>query len=295
MNNIFQRAIVLALPMSLNAAALAQTEAESLPQASEPADHLSVSLDMTITSQYFFRGIVQETDGFIAQPGAEIGIEFVENEDYSLSGYVGIWSSYHDQRTGSTQADTFTGLWYEFDYYAGLSLTTGRLTTDLVYTSYTSPNGAFSTVDELSVSLAFDDSGLWGESNYSLAPYATIAFEVGANGADGGANDGVFLAAGIEPSKSFSDTPFGEVALSFPIEAGFSLSDYYEVAGVDESFGYLSAGIAVSVPMSFIPDGYGDWNFHAGLDYLLLGDNTEIINAGEDSEWIFHAGVGVEF
>lgn len=286
--------LALCAPLLISALASGQPGTDSLP-AEQPGNRLSVSLDLTVASQYFFRGIVQETDGFIAQPSIEIGIDLIENEDASLSGYFGMWSSIHDQKTGSTQTDSFTSLWYEFDFYAGLSLTTGRLTTDLVYTSYTSPNGAFSTVDEISLGFSFDDSGLWGESDYGIAPYATIAFEVGANGADGGVNDGVFLAVGIEPSAELKETPFGDVTLSFPIEAGFSLSDYYEVAGVDESFGYVTAGVAVSMPLSFIPAGYGEWSFSAGADYLALGTNTEAINAGEDSEWIFHAGIGIDF
>lgn len=285
---------VALLPFLIAAVSLSQSEQEPL-STEQPGDRLSVSLDLTFANQYFFRGIVQETEGVIAQPGIEIGFELIDNDDASLSGYFGMWSSIHDQRTGSTQTDSFTSLWYEFDYYAGLSLTTGRLTTDLVYTSYTSPNGAFSTVDEISVGFSFDDSGLWGESDYGIAPYATIAFEVGANGADGGVNDGTFLAVGIEPSAEIKETPFGDVTLSFPIEAGFSLSDYYEVAGTDESFGYVTAGVTVSIPLSFIPVGYGEWSFSAGANYLALGTNTETINAGEDSEWLFHAGIGIEF
>ncbi|MFK7759465.1 MAG: TorF family putative porin [Phycisphaerales bacterium] len=254
-----------------------------------------MSLDLTYTDQYFFRGIVQETDGFIIQPAIEIGVELYEGEHHSLSGYVGMWSSFHDNKTGSTQTDNFTSTWYEFDFYAGLSLSMDRITADLVYTGYTSPNGAFGSVGEISIGLSLDDSGLWGDTEYGIAPYALVAFEVGANEADGGTNSGTFLAVGIEPSTALSDVLGSELTISFPVEAGFSLSDYYEVAGSDESFGYLTAGVAASFPLEFVDDGFGEWSFHAGVNYLLLGDNTETINAGDDSEWIFHAGIGVAF
>jgi hypothetical protein len=256
-----------------------------------PADRLHVSVDLTITSQYFFRGIAQETEGFIFQPSIEISADLVESDRWSLAGSVGMWNSFHDRKTGASDPDDFVARWYEADFYAGLSLTVDRVTAALVYTTYASPNDAFSHIDELSITVAVDDSGWFGP--ISFAPYATVAFELSGQ-ADGGDNRGTFAAVGIEPSWTFAGTPVGDLTLSAPIEAGFSLDDYFEDAGSDESFGYFTAGLAASLPLPF-PEGFGDWSLHAGVDFLLLGDATEALNDGDDSEWIFSVGVGVAF
>lgn len=265
-----------------------ETDATSPPS---PADRLHVSVDLTITSQYFFRGIVQETEGFIFQPSIEISADLVESDRWSLAGSVGMWNSFHDRKTGASDPDDFVARWYEADFYAGLSLTVDRVTAALVYTTYASPNDAFSHIDELSITVAVDDSGWFGP--ISFAPYATVAFELSGQ-ADGGDNRGTFAAVGIEPSWTIAGTPVGDLTLSAPIEAGFSLDDYFEDAGSDESFGYFTAGLAASLPLPF-PEGFGDWSLHAGVDFLLLGDATEALNDGDDSEWIFSVGIGIAF
>lgn len=280
---------------------------DTSPAASEPPpeqaegdtgqseNRFSVEVDLTTVSQYFYRGIVQETDGFIFQPSITIGVDLFENDGWALSGFAGMWNSFHSEETGSSDPDQFVSTWYEVDFYTGLTLTHERISLDVCYLNYASPNNAFGSINELGVCLELDDAGLWGGSDFALNPCVTLAFELGDNSGDGGVDRGVFLGIGIEPGMEISGSPLGEIAMSFPIEAGFSISDYYELAGDDEAFGYLSAGVAASVPLRFMPEGYGEWSFNTGIDYLLLGDHTQSYNGGDDSEWIAHAGVSFEF
>lgn len=256
------------------------------------ADRVHLALDLTFTSKYYFRGILQEKDGLIFQPSAEISFDLYETDNWSLGAHIGIWASFHDQRTGSTDPDEFVSSWYEFDLYTGFTLETGRLSTSLDYTNYASPNDAFGHVEELILTIAWDDSG-WIE-NLTLSPYAVLAVEIGSNQADGGSELGTFLAVGIEPSHTYESTPIGDITVSAPIEAGFSLSEYYEGATGDESFGYFTAGVAASVPLPS-PQGFGTWTWNIGFDYLLLGETTEAINGSDDDEWILHSGISFEF
>ena len=64
----------------------------------------------------------------------------------------------------------------------------------VTYTAYTSPNGLFGTVKELSFKLTVDDSGLLG----AAAVYMVLAQELDGQ-ADGGANEGTYLELGIGP------------------------------------------------------------------------------------------------
>lgn len=282
------------IPPRRDTAPAGETRADDAAAPPQPtaADRIHVALDLTYTTQYFFRGLVQETDGLILQPSIEIGFDLVTNDNWSLAASAGMWNSFHDEKTGASDPDDFVGAWYEADFYAGLSLTVDRVTAALVYTTYASPNDAFGHIDELSFSLALDDSGWFGPVAFS--PYATLAVEIAGGQGDGGANRGTFLAVGIEPAHTYENTPIGELTLSLPIEAGFSLDDYYENAGEDESFGYVTLGLAASLALPS-PEGFGAWSLSAGVDYLLLGDAAEAINAGEDSEWIFHMGFGIAF
>ena len=49
-------------------------------------------------------------------------------------------------------------MWYESDFFTGLTVGSDTLTAGVTYTSYLSPNGSFGTVQEVSLALSMDDS-----------------------------------------------------------------------------------------------------------------------------------------
>jgi len=181
--------------------------------------------------------------------------------------HVGSWNSLN---TGLLGSDGPSGrLWYESDFYAGLALALGGgLNIGSTYTAYTSPNSSFSTVKEISFRASGDDSA--ETVGLILRPHALIAFELGTapglGQADGGQNAGTYLELGVAPG--WSDDP---IDISFPIKVGLSLNDYYELAGVDHKFGFLSLGAFATVPLGRTTS-YGSWNVHGGFEFLSLGD-----------------------
>lgn len=255
---------------------------------------LHVGLGVDWTNQYYFRGIIQETEGLILQPWGELGVDLVEfSHDTSLGLTLGIWNSVHGDNDSAGTSDDFTENWYEADLYAGLSLTAGDLTFSATYTAYTSPSDAFNTVDEIAVGIALDDSEdpIFG---FALQPYATIAFEVGDDFADG-VDRGTYLELGIEPGTSFELNSTTDVDISFPVTLGLSLDDYYQDStGDDETFGFFDIGVAMSMPLG-IPDEYGVWSFGASIHLLVLGDSMKELNDNSDTEIVGFIGVGVEF
>ena len=106
-------------------------------EASAPAKKLTVTTGMDFTSAYLFRGIPQHSGGMIAQPYGDLGIALAKN----VSADIGTWDSVHSTASA--------GNWYESDYYASLTFTTGKVKPGLLYTSYTSPADSFATVKEL--------------------------------------------------------------------------------------------------------------------------------------------------
>jgi hypothetical protein len=81
---------------------------------------------------------------------------------------------------------------------------------------------------------------------------------------------------------------------------GFGLSNYYEQVGADGSitsdeFGFFDVGGLVTFPLKGIPSSFGSWNFHAGLDFLMLGDMTKLVNNDESTKVVALFGIGLTY
>ncbi len=247
---------------------------------------VSLGTGIDFSTDYYFRGIIQETEGFIAQPYLEGGLTLFEGGEglNSVSVAAGTWSSLHSGPSGSDGAPGDPQLWYETDFYASLGFGFAEAwSADVTYTAYMSPNQSFGTVKEVSFGLGYDD-GL-------LGPYATLAVEVDGQ-ADGGLNEGTYLELGVEPGLAI---PNSAVGLAFPVALGLSLSDYYEGASGDETFGFFNVGAILSVPLAGIPAEYGSWEISGGVNFLFFGDALKSINGSTDDVepiGIFSIGLG---
>jgi hypothetical protein len=233
---------------------------------------------------YFFRGIRQETDPALTMwPYGDLGIA-LHSADKGLRSAavnIGVWNSLH---TGTSGTDGVSGkLHYEEDFYATLNLGFGGgVSLGTTYMALTSPNNMFATVKELQFKVA---KAHW------LNPYGFLAFELSEDGqADGGqtfgGGKGTYLELGAGPSWLLGD---GVATLTVPVKLGLGLSNYYEQVGADGSitsdeFGFFDVGGLVTFPLKGIPSSFGSWNFHAGLDFLFLGDMTSNLNRGADGD-----------
>lgn len=271
----------------LGGSASAQTDAAETAAAGNEG-RVSLGAGIDIGSAYFFRGIVQETDGFIGQPFLEGGFTLYEGDGGITSASVtgGVWNSMHSGPTGLDGDNGDPELWYEADFYASLALgLQGDMETSVTYTAYMSPNSVFSTVKEVAV--GFSHGGLM------MSPSATIAFETNGQ-ADGGSNEGVYLELGAEaPIPLAADSP---VSLSVPMTVGLSLNDYYEhpVTGEDSRFGFFDFGVIASVPLG-VPSDYGSWSVSGGVKFLVLGDTLEAFNGEDNFQPIVVGGISLAY
>ena len=288
---------MVALPA--NALAQVESSAASATAATAPAQEptdpnpgaLSLSGGFDFESTYLFRGIRQHSTGLATWPWADLGIAAYSGEGAlkSLSLNIGSWNSQH---TGDTGIDGPSGkLWYESDFYATLGLGFGGgVAFSTTYTAYTSPNNTFSTVKELMFKLALDDSAFLGKG--AIKPYMAVAREFdtapGVGQADGGLKAGTYFEAGIAPGYSFS-----KASIAVPVKVGLSLSNYYEIAGVDSRFGFASVAGIVTVPLGSMTK-YGAWNIHGGAEFQKLGDSA-IFNGGERSRVMGTVGIGFSY
>ena len=248
---------------------------------------VTLTAGFDFANAYFFRGIFQDDTGVVMWPSGDLGFALFSGDGAlkSVGVNIGTWNSLH---TGSAGSDGPSGkLWYESDFYAGAALGFGKGTAlGVTYTAYTSPNGLFGTVKELSFKLTVDDSGLLGAA--AVKPYMVLAQELDGQ-ADGGANEGTYLELGIGPGLSVP-----RALLTVPIKVGLSLSDYYEGADGDDTFGFFSVAGVVTVPFTSAPTKFGSWNIHGGVEFLMLGDRNEAV-FGDSSHVIGSIGIGLSY
>jgi hypothetical protein len=261
---------------------------------------IGLSAGMDYTTDYYFRGILQEDQDYIFQPYAEVTFKLLENPGQGpLTGLgftLGLWNSLHGGPSGveGGEAKADPRIWYEADFYAKVGATFFEdLSTAVIYTAYMSPNDSFPTVQELALSLGYNDRKLLGP--FALNPSVLLAFEL-KNEADLGRGQGVYLQLGVAPGLTLMEKGPLPVTLTLPLTVGLSLSDYYEFGtGDDETFGYFSGGVAASVPLTFIPPAFGSWQARASVIVLTLGDNLKAVNNGDRSEVIGTLGIAFSY
>jgi hypothetical protein len=258
---------------------------------------VSLSVGTDWTTDYYFRGIVQETEDFILQPYGSVTFKLWDGETgvTAVNLALGIWNSLHWGPTGQDSSTTVDPrLWYELDFYVSLSVELFKaLTFSTTYTAYTSPNDGFGTVQEVAFGLALNDARWLGP--FALNPSVLVAVETEGQ-ADIGRHRGVYMQIGVAPGVTLFAEGAVPVTLTFPLAVGLSLSDYYEFGrGHDSTFGYFSAAGTVSVPLTFIPAAFGAWEARGGVQFLVLADNLKRANAGDGFEAIGTLGLAMKY
>jgi hypothetical protein len=293
--------LLLSSPLAREARAVEDEEEVAVVAVEEEDEgpnqgRLSLTLNNDFTTAYFFRGILNERKGLIWQPSLDLSLNVYAGDGAleSVDLGFGIWASYQSEDTLAEGAGPES--LYEVDYYPSITLAwAGGIETSLIYYFYTSPNGAFNTVEQLDLELAYDDSELLGA--FALNPTATFSFET-KNTSFGDKEGGYFELAGAPgleialPGDESGSYPLG---VSFPVVLGLSMYDYYEEDGDEDTFGYVTLGVDAGVPLAFIPEDFGSWSATLGLDVFFLSDRLEDVNEDDNPYPVFTASVTMDY
>lgn len=250
---------------------------------------LSIAGGIDVATHYFFRGYLQEDQGLILQPYGTLYITAHESDNLKITPYVGIWNSWHDEKTGADGSHNES--WYESDIFGGVDVAMGDFTLGVIYTHYTYPSGALEDIGEIGFKLAWNDAAVTKEKGglpFQFSPYVAAYFET----ADDSGTEDSYLEIGIGPSFTVNDG----WTIGIPVVLGMSLEDYYFDDDGDEEFlGYASIGVTLTIPLS-VPARYGSWNLIGGVSYLqLLADSLETINNDDDNEIIGKLGIAFSY
>lgn len=251
------------------------------------------SVQLDITNAYFFRGMLNERDDFIMQPWAELYLNLFASDDgpiRDVSIGFGVWNSIHDD---DTLAENSPHNLYETDWYPVISIGLPfDLTFIATYYWYTSPNGAFDTVQELDLEVAWDDSEVLGR--FSLEPWMNWAIETERTSL--GNDEGVGLQMGVEPLLYEFDNEMFPLAFTAPLELGLSVVDYYEGDdGSDETFGYFSYGVTATLPLEFIDKSFGAWKYILSGKGFHFGNTLAEVDEDDDNYGVVMSSLAVEF
>lgn len=299
--------LVVGLALALAAPALAEEAApeasqtaveesdqgEAAPEEEEGGSRFSGIIQADFTNAYFFRGILNERDGFIVQPWAELYASLYSAEEgpiRDLSVGFGVWNSVQSEETGAEKNPQDL---YETDYYPILSV---EFPYDVSITGYyywyTSPNDAFSTTQELNFRVEWDDSEVL--ERFALAPWVNVAVET--HGTALGDDKGVGVQFGIAPTLYSYESERFDVSFTFPIEVGLSAKDYYEDdEGDQNTFGYVNFGVAADIPLKFVPKGFGSWYLGLSAKGFYFSDVLKEVNEGDRWYPLLMASPRVEF
>ena len=281
--------------------------------APDPAENVSGVVGVTFTTDYISRGLVLENEGLIAQPYGELAFKLFEGEGTvkKASFYGGVWSSLHSEHTDAEGdrpgEDSTTDIWYEFDWYLGMSFDLlDNWNFKVSYWEFISPNDGFGSSHNLEFALGFNDAGLWGDNkDFSLSPYVKVFIELEGK-AGNGSDEGVYVEVGISPGLPAFGGPDYPIKVNFPMAVGLGFSDFYGDVDSDgsvdnETFGYATIGVVASVPLKFMSDaGFGAWTFSVGGNYYFLGEALEDFNVpnvkgDSESEWVAFTALSVGF
>jgi len=245
---------------------------------------VAFSVGSDITTAYFFRGILQERNGFIWQPYGEINVNaYSTDEEHAIvtgiTPFVGSWNSVHSKDTLGTNA---VENWYESDVYAGVKFNLfNTVEMKPFYIAYTYPNGAFPTVGEADLQFTLFDAQ-WLDK-WALNPSVLFAWEF--DNTAFGTNEGTYAQVSVRPSYTIYESETYPVTMAIPLNLGLSVSEYYETDTRNPAFGFFQGGAIFTVPLAFVPEDYGAWSVSAGASLYAFGTTTKQAN-DNDTPWV---------
>jgi hypothetical protein len=274
-----------------------------------PESCITGDIGFDIVSNYVTKGIVQQNQGFIIQPYADLHFRIFKGAGAltSITADIGIWNSMQGHHPGV--AGTVPN-WYEFDFQTGLTFNINKFSIGGYFKTYESPTSQFQTAYTAGINLAFDDSAALG--NFALHPYALIELEL--QGTSGNNNPfaagvpgsvpsyhgrGQYYEVGIAPGHTW-----GAFSLSLPVKVGFGSGGFY--LG-NRGYGYVGVGVAAGYALNFVPACLGKWSLSSSVTYYRLNGNNNPVNpsgaAGlgfgapitDKNQLVFQGGLKVAF
>jgi hypothetical protein len=321
----------LAAPtLTIDPSTTATTDAQNSQSASKDVDAPVLTLaaggvgsrihgfmDFRLATAYITpRGLTVVDTGVQFQPLGGLVFDLYQGDgpinDVSVIG--GAWSDFtSSHRLSDGNAD----IWNEVDFFASVDVKflknfdfTATISPWLFPTVGSTPENNPHTEYNADFKLGYNDSDLLGA--FALHPYADLFWNFAGQSspvvaqATLGQNDKTFyVELGIAPSYTFKAITDYPITLTMPSYVSVGDSSFWgqDPGNGDRSnLGVASTGLKASMPLSFIPSDFGNWNAYVGVTYiytcnpaLSYVDEHVLGNADSHNLVYGYAGVGFSF
>lgn len=254
--------------VAVASAASAQDEGRPMVDPEEPGSKLSGFMSLDANTNFMSYGFdVWQTGNFgDLDFNPSFGLEWDFGSGFTAN--VGTWWDVNNNAVSSIGG---AGI-QEVDVWFGLGYSAGIFSASVTYQEWLYGGDSERILDFI---LGLD---------MLLSPTVTIHSRVDGNGTQ--ETGAVFVLSG---SHEFA---LGEFATLSPgVNVAFVTPDYY--VADEGGFGYVSLGVGLGVPMTFVPSSYGDWAFQVGGYYYYTSPDN-IANT-DDNIFTMSFGVGVGF
>ncbi len=255
----------------------------SVVRADDAGSKVDALVNLEFSDHYLTpRGMDVQNHGLVFMPlvlgffHAYKGDSFLNSADL----VAGVWNCYGTGKIPSSDSGGTKGTgWYEIDPIAGISLGLAKhFTLDVTWTAFNMQilNIPFST--HLDTKLSFDDSDYL--KAFALHPYFEFWKELSGKAVqdtDANPESSYYFDIGVAPSYTFQNCG---LKLEAPCRVLLPDSKFYGTgAGTADplpssTVGLYEVGIKGTIPMKFMPEGYGHWSFHAGFKYMGFEDDN---------------------
>lgn len=264
--------------LALSALAAAAFAAPALHADEAPPSRLHALFNLEVSDKYLTpRGMIVQDEGVTIQP---LFLGFLDAYDGKPDAFLsditliaGFWSDYAtDSIPEGLGAGSSETNFIEIDPILGVSFGLGKnFKLDVTYTAFCMQILDIGTSEHLEVKLGYNDTDLLGA--FALHPYVSFWKELD-NKATAAANFGVdssyYFEVGVTPGVQL-----GKVKLEAPLRALLPDDEFYgETFGDSSTVALWEVGLKATVPMDFMPKGYGSWSAHLGVRYMNFVDDN---------------------
>lgn len=264
---------------ALSSLAVVSTGLTTAARAEEAApSRLHALVGLTVSDKYLTpRGMIVQDEGVTIQ---SLFLAFLDVYDGKPDAFIndvtlvgGFWNDYATDSIpehvgpGSTETN-----FIEIDPIFGVSVAFAEnFKLDVTYTAFCMQILDIGTSEHLETKLSYNDTKLLGA--FALHPYLLFWKELD-NKATAAANFGIpssyYFEVGVTPGIKI-----GDVKLDAPLRVLLPATDFYGETFADSStVGLWEVGLKASMPLKFMPKGYGFWDANLGVRYVKFVDKN---------------------
>lgn len=223
------------------------------------------------------RGMDVQNHGVVFQPLVLGFFDLYKGDGFigNATLVAGVWNCFGSGKLASSDSNGAKNTsWYETDPIAGLSFGLAKhFTLDVTYTAFDMHIFNIPFSQHLDTKLSFDDSPYL--KAFALHPYFEYWQELdgkAVSNTDASPDSSYYFDVGVSPSYTFDKSG---LKLEAPCRVLLPNSKFYGTgAGSSSTVGLYELGVKGTIPLKFMPEGYGHWSFHAGFKYMRFEDEN---------------------